>query len=59
MRKFKGVMITAMLAQDKVWFGNLIPRKSSSIEHTELAEMSTIDRFMPLIRACKNLHSRV
>lgn len=55
MRKFKGVMITDMRGQDKVGFGNLIPSKSSPIEHIEMAETSTIDGFMPLARACRRL----
>ncbi|KAL4896840.1 hypothetical protein BDV59DRAFT_169172 [Aspergillus ambiguus] len=57
MRKFKGVLITDLWGQDKVGFANLIPIKSSPIEHIHLVEVSTHNGFMPLISACRNLKS--
>lgn len=57
MRKFKGALIAGLEDQSRVNFADLIPIKSSPIEHIHLVEASSHNAFMPLISACRNLKS--
>ncbi|KAJ5980082.1 hypothetical protein N7481_007380 [Penicillium waksmanii] len=57
MHKFKGTLIADLEDQSRVNFADLIPIKSSPIEHIHLVEASSHNGFMPLISACRNLKS--
>ncbi|KAL5358872.1 hypothetical protein BJX96DRAFT_147403 [Aspergillus floccosus] len=57
LRKFKGVLISNMHDLDKGGFEDLVPSKTSPIEHIEMTETCSITGFMQLIRACRHLKS--
>ncbi|GAB1213867.1 hypothetical protein ATERTT37_003020 [Aspergillus terreus] len=57
MCKFKGLLISDLHDRDKGGFDDLVPSKSSPIEHIEMVETSSVTGFMQVICACKNLKS--
>lgn len=57
MCKFKGLLISDLHDRDKGGFDDLVPSKSSPIEHIEMVETSSVTGFMQVIRASKNLKS--